>query len=141
MAGSCPEELSGRVWEIRRVLEIDAMRAVLPVFVGRHDFSSFATRSNYERASSVREVRSFELEEDRRRVTLEITADGFLYKMVRNIVRAVAKVGEGKSDKDRLTAVLKARDRSDAPGSAPASGLYLDEVFYPRLEELSLRGS
>lgn len=129
--GQAPAALVGRVWEVRRRLDVEAMQAALPVFVGRHDFTSFATRSNFERASSVRVVEAFTLDMDKRRVTLNITADGFLYKMVRNLVRAIAKVGEGRYDNARLLEILAARDRSAAPGSAPASGLFLDEVFYP----------
>lgn len=128
--GQCPAALVGRVWEVRQRLEVEAMSAALPVFIGTHDFSSFATRSNFERASSIRIVKAFSLDTERRRVTLNITADGFLYKMVRNIVRAIAKVGEGRYDNARLIEILAARDRAAAPGSAPASGLVLDEVFY-----------
>lgn len=132
--GKCPAALEGRVWEVRRPLDVEAMRAALPIFLGAHDFTSFATRSNFERASSIREVQAFTLEQldkQKRRVTLNITADGFLYKMVRNIVRAVAKVGEGRCDNARLIEILAAQDRAAASGSAPASGLFLDEVFYP----------
>ncbi|PRQ06038.1 tRNA pseudouridine(38-40) synthase TruA [Enhygromyxa salina] len=131
--GKCPRDLEGQVWEVRRPLDVEAMRAALHVFVGQHDFTSFATRSNFDRTSSVRVVESFTLDQlykQKRRVTLNITADGFLYKMVRNLVRAVAKVGEGRYDTARLAEILAARDRAAAPGSAPASGLVLDEVFY-----------
>ncbi|KIG14378.1 tRNA pseudouridine synthase A [Enhygromyxa salina] len=131
--GKCPRALEGRVWEVRRRLDVEAMRAALPVFVGQHDFTSFATRSNFERVSSVRKVEAFTLAMEGRRVSLNITADGFLYKMVRNIVRAVAKVGEGRCDNARLIQILEARDRAAASGSAPASGLFLDEVTYPPL--------
>ncbi len=53
-------------------------------------------------------------------------ADGFLYKMVRNIVRAIVKVGEGRIKVEDLQAILDACDRKAAAGTAPASGLYLD---------------
>jgi tRNA pseudouridine38-40 synthase len=69
-------------------------------------------------------------------ITFDICADGFLYKMVRNIVRALVKVGEGRYTRDDLCRILEARDRQAAPGTAPASGLYLAQVFYSQ-DELS----
>lgn len=63
-------------------------------------------------------------------ITFEIVADGFLYKMVRNIVRAIVKVGEGRYTRDDLCRILEAKDRKASPGTAPASGLYLERVFY-----------
>jgi len=55
---------------------------------------------------------------------------------VRNIVRAIVKVGEGRYTRENLSRILEARDRQAAPGTAPASGLYLEQVFYSQ-DELS----
>ncbi len=129
-APECPAEVEGRVWHIPGALDVDAMRAVLPLFVGSHDFGSFATKAKHERRSSVREVTQFELNHEPPAIELWIRADGFLYKMVRNIVRAVVKVGEGRYSADDLQRILAARDRKAAPGTAPASGLYLERVDY-----------
>jgi tRNA pseudouridine38-40 synthase len=63
-------------------------------------------------------------------ITFDICADGFLYKMVRNIVRSIVKVGEGRYTCDDLHRILEAKDRKAAPGTAPASGLYLEKVYY-----------
>ncbi len=52
--------------------------------------------------------------------------------MVRNIVRALVKVGEGKTSIEDLPRIIKAKSRKAAPGTAPASGLYLDTVFYDK---------
>ena len=67
-------------------------------------------------------------------ITFDICADGFLYKMVRNIVRALVKVGEGRYTREDLVRILEAKDRQAAPGTAPASGLYLERVFYSQDE-------
>lgn len=129
-APSLAQKQQGLVWHVPGALDVAAMAAVLPTFVGEHDFSSFATRSNFDRKSSVRTVSAFTLEQDGPRIALSITADGFLYKMVRNVVRAVVKVGEGRWSDADLKRILAARDRQAAPGTAPASGLTLDTVFY-----------
>ncbi len=127
----CPAELEGRVWWVKRPLDVAAMRACCDVLHGEHDFASFASRSNFTPAQTIRQLRMLDLEGDGApRFQLVFEADGFLYKMVRNIVRALAKVGEGRCDRVRLARILAARDRRAAPGTAPASGLYLDHVFY-----------
>ncbi len=120
-----------RVWHVPEPLDVEAMRGALPVFVGTHDFASFASKANHARATTERTVSSFSLEHVPPHIVLTIEADGFLYKMVRNIVRAVVKVGEGRVDVQGLEQALAARDRHAAPGTAPASGLCLDAVFYP----------
>lgn len=130
-APSLPKQLRGRVWHIPDALDVTAMRTALPVFVGTHDFSSFATKVNYQQQSFERTVTRFTLEQEASQITMTIEADGFLYKMVRNIVRAVVKVGEGRLQVEDVRRILDARDRHAAPGTAPASGLTLDAVFYP----------
>ena len=126
----CPGAEQGRVWHVRRRLNVDAMRAAAAVFVGRHDFASFATRPNFEQRNTVRTITRLDVVEDGPRVSIVIEADGFLYKMVRNLVGALAKVGEGRRTTEDLVAMLAARDRRVAPGTAPASGLTLEAVRY-----------
>ncbi len=125
-----PAERDGRVWHIKEPLDLDAMNNVCPIFVGEHDFASFATRSNFKQKSTRRTVTEAVLMHKLPAITFEILADGFLYKMVRNIVRAIVKVGEGRYTRDDLCRILDAKDRKAAPGTAPASGLYLVRVLY-----------
>jgi tRNA pseudouridine38-40 synthase len=132
-APECPKDDVGRVWHIPGRLDVKAMREACSVFVGRHDFASFAKKTNFEQASTVREVYALEFLEpgtDDSRIEITISADGFLWKMVRNIMRALVKVGEGRSSREKLAQILAAKDRAAAPGTAPASGLYLDRVVY-----------
>ncbi len=106
------------------------MNDACSIFVGEHDFASFATRPNFKQKSTRRTVTEAVLMHELPTITFEILADGFLYKMVRNIVRAIVKVGEGRYTRDDLCRILDAKDRKAAPGTAPASGLYLERVFY-----------
>lgn len=130
-APECPQDRKGRVWHVPGPLNVDAMQEACAVLVGRHDFASFATKTNYQRRSTTRNVMSLELTREDPLIILRVRADGFLYKMVRNLVRALVKVGEGRSSRERLEQILFARDRKLAPGTAPASGLYLESVEYP----------
>ncbi len=134
--GKLPSEHDGRVWHVKEPLDVQAMVDACSVFIGEQDFASFATRTNFKQKSTQRTVFEAVLSHDLPMITFDIRADGFLYKMVRNIVRALVKVGEGRYTRDDLCRILEARDRQAAPGTAPASGLYLEQVFYSQ-EELS----
>lgn len=129
-AKTCPREQVGRVWHVPEPLDEGAMREACAALVGEHDFASFATRPNFRQKSTVRRISHATLRREGAALELELRADGFLYKMVRNIVRAVVKVGRGRYTPREFEGILKARDRRAAPGTAPACGLYLDEVFY-----------
>jgi tRNA pseudouridine38-40 synthase len=61
---------------------------------------------------------------------LEFEADGFLYKMVRNIVGTLLDVGKGKLTPEDVKTILNARDRKRASAAAPPQGLFLVEVKY-----------
>jgi len=121
----------GRAWHVPRPLDLKAVRQAARLFVGRHDFASFTSNPGYERESTVRRIRSLRLLRKPGSI-LEFTfdGDGFLYRMVRNLVGALVKVGHGRLTVAELKKILAARARSTAPPTAPAEGLYLLKVRY-----------
>ncbi len=125
-----PAERDGRVWHVKSRLDVEAMVNACSVFEGEHDFASFATRPNFKQKVTTRIVSRVVMSQDLPIITFDICANGFLYKMVRNIVRAIVKVGEGRYTRDDLFSILEAKDRKAASGTAPASGLYLEKVYY-----------
>ena len=125
-----PSEKEGKVWYIPEKLDVEAMKKGCSFFIGTMDYASFAKVPNFKRATTVRTIHALDLREDGDALHLSIIADGFLYKMVRNIVRALVKIGEGKTPLAHLPRIIHAKSRKAAPGTAPASGLYLDTVFY-----------
>jgi tRNA pseudouridine38-40 synthase len=127
-----PSKMDGKVWYVPEKLNVKAMQKACLHFTGTMDYASFAKVPNYKRATSVRTVHALNLTEKDSRLCFSIIADGFLYKMVRNIVRSLVKVGEGKIKIDDILRILEAKNRKAAPGTAPASGLYLDTVFYDK---------
>ncbi len=132
-----PAEHDGRVWHVKEPLNVQAMIDACSVFIGEQDFASFATKTNFKQKSTSRTVTKAELSHELPTITFDICADGFLYKMVRNIVRALVKVGEGRYMREDLMRIIAAMDRQAAPGTAPASGLYLEQVFYSPDERVS----
>jgi tRNA pseudouridine38-40 synthase len=125
-----PPEMDGKVWYVPEKLNLNVMQKACSFFVGMLDYTSFAKVPNFKRATSVRTVYSMSIKQDGSMQTFSIIADGFLYKMVRNIVRAIVKVGEGRTPLKEIPRIIDAKNRKAAPGTAPASGLYLDSVFY-----------
>jgi tRNA pseudouridine38-40 synthase len=121
----------GRAWHVPRPLDRDSMGEALQCLHGRHDFSSFASNPGYERTTMVRSMIDCRLWERDGDVRIKFHADGFLYRMVRNLVGALVKVGLGKMSPLDYQRILEARSRQAAPNTAPADGLYLMRVYYP----------
>jgi tRNA pseudouridine38-40 synthase len=131
-----PEEplfRAGQCWWIRRPLDPTAMRAAAVALRGRHDFAAFATNPGYERRhGTVRTIRHVHLVRRPRGLDLVLQGDGFLYNMVRAIAGTLVEVGLGRRDPADLARVLASRDRREAGPNAPAQGLFLVRVLYPR---------
>ena len=113
-------------------LDVPVMQSAAKLFVGKHDFKSFAATRNYEMESTIRTLTRCELRGRGPLLTFVIEADGFLYKMCRGIVGTLVQVGRGKFSVKDIRAMLEARDRRAAGMTAPAHGLVLWKVFYGR---------
>lgn len=120
-------------WHIPYPLDVEKMRTALNLIVGEHDFSTFKAASNVQR-NPIREIFSAEIFNENffcaDILTIKIHANGFLYRMARNIVASVVAVGRGRLTVEKFTEIFMARDRNLAPPTAPANGLCLYEVFY-----------
>jgi len=120
-----------RVWWLRRPLDLSAMRAAAPAFLGTHDFAAFAAAGRTTK-TSIRRVRALHIQQRRGLLAIHVRGDGFLYRQVRNMVGSLVEVGLGKRDPRWIGAVLASGDRRRAGQTAPASGLTMWRVHYPR---------
>jgi tRNA pseudouridine38-40 synthase len=119
----------GRCWHVRGPLDVDAMSAAAKALTGKHDWTSYCSAS--EPASArFREMRSAKVARRGQFVELELVAEGFLRGLARSIAGALAEVGRGERPPEWVGNVLAARDRRQAPRTAPAGGLTLMEVIY-----------
>jgi tRNA pseudouridine38-40 synthase len=119
----------GRCWHVRGCLEVDAMSNAAIMLVGKHDWTSFCSASE-PAGARVREMRSARVARHGDFVEVELVAEGFLRGLVRSIAGALAEVGLGRRPPGWVGKVLRARDRRQAPRTAPAGGLTLMEVIY-----------
>jgi len=124
--------LRTQAWHVPASLDLDVMRAAARVFLGKHDFKSFAGTRTYEMESTVRTVTRCEIKRTGRLLTFIIEGDGFLYKMCRGIVGTLVQIGQEKFKPDAVMKILQHRDRRAAGMTAPAHGLVLWKVFYSR---------
>lgn len=120
-------------WYVRGQLDVPAMREGAAALIGEHDFASFQA-VGAERKSTVRTVTKIHLMDRESdgylQLWIEISANGFLYNMVRNIVGSLVLVGRHRKPPTWIAGVLAARDRRAAGPTAPARGLILLQVRY-----------
>ena len=105
----------------------------LPSFVhlvGEHDFTSFRASACQAR-HPVREVNEVSVRRNGAFVFLDITANAFLYHMVRHIAGSLIEVGKGEKSAGWIAAGLEARYRDSAGGTAVPDGLYFVTASYP----------
>ena len=120
-----------RVAWVREALDFALMRQAAVPLLGEHDFTSFRA-SGCQSHSPVRDIRALQIERQGDLVRFIITANAFLYHMVRNIAGALIRVGTGCCPPEWIGAVLQARDRRAAGVTASPDGLYLHEICYPK---------
>ncbi len=134
----CPPFLARYVWHYPYPLNFETMAEAARLVEGEHDFTSFAAvdpeRGRDEPVSNVRTVFSSHWAQqgqpDGQEFVYEIRGNGFLHHMVRNLVGTLLLVGKGTLKPDDITRILRARERSAAGATAPATGLYLVSVEY-----------
>lgn len=121
-------------WHIYQKFDIPLFIKAASYFVGTHDFVAFANESHRGVAShdSIRTMKRLDIvNEDNNGIRLEFEADGFLYKMVRNIVGTLADVAMHKIDIAEIPRIFEKKDRRLAGKAAPPHGLFLVKVEYP----------
>ena len=109
-------------------LDLEAMRKAAEYLIGEHDFSAFCANAKMKK-STVRYIRSLELEMTGEELQITVTGNGFLQGMVRIIVGTLLEVGTGSRNADDIPSLFGGK-RVQAGFMAPAQGLCLMEVFY-----------
>lgn len=121
-----------QAWHVPRPLDPAAMRAAAAFLVGRHDFTAFTSRRAGELGDPVRTLTRCDLIVRGPEFVFRMEGSGFLYKMCRGIVGTLVQVGEGRMPPEAVKALREGRDRRAAGMNAPAHGLVLWRVRYPR---------
>lgn len=109
-------------------LNLEAMKLAAGHFLGEHDFSAFCTNAKMKK-STVRFIRSLDVQRTGEEVVITVTGNGFLQNMVRIIVGTLIEVGMGTRSPDAIPGLFGEK-REKSGFLAPAQGLCLMEVFY-----------
>ena len=117
-------------------LDETAMALAAEGFVGRHDFTSLCASGSSAAAhgDTVRTVTECRVCRTGDNIEVFVTADGYLYNMVRILVGTLCEAGAGRLSPDAVPGILAAKDRRLAGPTVPAKGLFLHHVSY-NLEE------
>ena len=113
---------------MEEALDLDKMRAGAQLLIGTHDFSAFCANKKMKK-STVRTIKSFEIERIENEIRFTVTGNGFLHNMVRILVGTLIEVGRGERAAESIPALFGAK-REDAGFLAPGKGLCLMEVKY-----------
>jgi tRNA pseudouridine38-40 synthase len=114
---------------VKHPLDVKKMREVKRYLLGRRNFRSFQAKDKKER-HSVRTIKRLDIRRNKKLIYIDIEADGFLYRMARNIVGTLIEIGRGRLKPQDIKGILRAENRSYAGPCAPAKGLCLVQVRY-----------
>ncbi|KXZ49697.1 hypothetical protein GPECTOR_20g554 [Gonium pectorale] len=129
-------------------LDVGAMAEAAEGLLGRHDFSAFmdSKRPAGRILTHLRLRESVSPVSGGQEVVMEVTGNGFLYRMVRMLAAGLVEVGHRRLSPAGLAQLLARADRSALPEAAPPHGLYLSAVHYPgdpvwesRIQDLAAR--
>lgn len=118
-------------YEIHNIPDMDAMNEAAGFLLPHRDFQCFS-RSNTDVKTYYCEIKKAEWTLRNNQMVFSIAADRFLRNMVRAIVGTLLDIGFGKTSLSDFQQILVHGSRSDAGASAPAHGLFLTKVVYPK---------
>jgi tRNA pseudouridine38-40 synthase len=111
------------VWWVKEPIDLDRMKAAAAEFTGMHDFQAFSDDDPDEKSTDVL-VEEMVIAEDGDLILVRVGGSHFIWKMVRRMVGVLVEAGKGQIDPGEVWTVDAARV------TAPASGLFLERVFY-----------
>jgi tRNA pseudouridine38-40 synthase len=123
------------VWWVKDRLDLEGMRDAARAFVGMRDFRAFAASDDDEapgaRArSTLVLVERMDVRDEAGLILVAIEGSHFLWKMVRRIVGVLVEIGRGRLAPAAGAALLTSSSNLPARLTAPASGLFLERVWY-----------
>lgn len=117
---------------LRTPLDFVAMNKAAKYLIGRQDFASFC-RTHTDVKTTICDLTQAEWKElGNGHAVFTISADRFLRNMVRAVVGTLFQVGQSKMNLEQFAEVIAQHNRCSAGDSAPAQGLYLTHIEYPK---------
>ncbi len=118
-------------WQIERKLDVKLMNEFASKLVGTHDFYAFSS-SGRTVEDTVRTISECYVTKENDDIVLTVSANGFLYNMVRIIVGTAVEVSDKRIKVEDIPEILSSKKRELAGVTAPPQGLFLEKVHYSR---------
>jgi tRNA pseudouridine38-40 synthase len=125
-----------QAWRVWPAVTLEALQAVARLFVGAHDFAAFGTPP-HAGGSTLRTVTQADWQQYGADLSFEVTANAFLYRMVRRMVFTQVLVAQGRLERQAIAQSLQQSSSKMFQGLAPPQGLTLVAVLYPGEEDAS----
>ncbi len=124
-------------WHVKKPLSLSLMGLAARELEGTHDFTTLQG-TNSTPANPVKTIYAITPILEGHMIKLHVIGDGFLYHMVRNIAGLLVDVGLGKIEPSQIGHLLSQKDRRLIGKTAPAQGLFLEEIFFTpqRMDEV-----
>ena len=125
-------QLRNFCWHVPRPVNVALLRREAKELIGRKNFRSFmaADPAFTQDKNTVRTVQSLTIRKKADFIYIDITGDGFLYKMVRTITGTLVQIGQGRLPPGSIKNILRKKDRRFAGYTAKPQGLCLLEIKY-----------
>ena len=113
-------------------LDADKMQQAAQYFVGKHDFLALCASGSSAAAhgDTVRTITACDVQRRGDDIDITVTADGYLYNMVRILAGTLCEAGAGRLAPEAVPGILASRDRKNAGPTLAAKGLFLKSVDY-----------
>ncbi len=122
--------LNNRAFHYWYPLDENYLNSAAQMFIGSHDFTSFATLDKRETKNMIRNIEKFNVYRNGDMVEFKVKADGFLYNMVRIMSGTLLRIAQNKIKPEEIPRIIESKNRKNAGPTAPPEGLYLNKVFY-----------
>lgn len=119
------------LWVYKK-LDVHSMQKACDYLKGKQDFSAFRS-SECQAKNPVRDIMFAEVKVINNFIVVDIKANAFLHHMVRNIVGCLIQIGLKNKPIDWMQEIILSKDRTEAAKTIAAHGLYLIDVEYPSL--------
>jgi len=117
------------IWHLGRWPDVHRINAMASYLSGETDCSTF-TASGDQSRTHFRYLYGANFYPDGERLVFEITANAFLWRMVRSITGTIIFLDERKFPPEEFARRLASLDRLEAGPTAPGNGLFLWDVKY-----------
>lgn len=117
------------IYQLCKNLNINRIKKATKYLIGKHDFRSFCTDEK-NKENCIRTIKSIKVKQTKDIVKITFEADGFLRKMIRNIIAILIEIGLEQQKPIYIKEVLENKSRKGNLKCIPGCGLYLEKVIY-----------